>query len=124
MIERQKAVFYCEHCRKHGLSRYAMEQHERLCTLNPLRACRWGGPHSFDYARLAAEFAAHAPCGTEDILTVHDEVNGCPACMLAVFRQSGVEYHYGERGENLWDYKEEVERYRALEREERMADQW
>ena len=46
MITKIKPVYYCEHCKKvgipkHGLSRYKMEYHERICFYNPenKRAC-------------------------------------------------------------------------------------
>lgn len=31
--------YYCDHCRKVGGSRSAMEKHERGCTANPARIC-------------------------------------------------------------------------------------
>lgn len=36
-----KPVYYCEHCKKHGLSKHAMEHHEQFCNKNPInkRAC-------------------------------------------------------------------------------------
>lgn len=41
-----KDVYYCDHCKKHGLSRLAMVKHENVCYLNPINAhpcrdCRW-----------------------------------------------------------------------------------
>lgn len=35
MITKTKDVFYCEHCKKHGLSKHAMTYHESICTKNP-----------------------------------------------------------------------------------------
>lgn len=30
-----KDVFYCDHCKKHGLSRHSMKYHETICRKNP-----------------------------------------------------------------------------------------
>jgi hypothetical protein len=47
MKTRTKPVYYCEHCKKHGLSKPAMEHHENICHKNPenFRPC-------FDCVRL------------------------------------------------------------------------
>lgn len=116
-----KPVHYCEFCKRHGLSRHSMEAHEAKCTLNPVRVCKWGEEgHTAAYGLrvLAEEVRQRAPLGPADIDWLHDEVDGCPACMLAALRQSGLEYHFDtENGGKLWDYGEEVERYRKAERE-------
>ena len=31
-----KPVYYCEHCKKHGLSKSAMTYHESICFNNPI----------------------------------------------------------------------------------------
>lgn len=126
MVTKTKKVYYCDHCKRHGLSRYAMEQHELRCTMNPVRECRWNTPR--DHVRFSAEelvtaMRERSPLKKDDIDWLHDEVDGCPACMLAALRQSGLEYHYLEDGYH-WDYKEEVERFRDYEREEAKYDQW
>lgn len=126
MKVKHKHVYYCDHCRKHGLSRHAMEQHERRCTMNPARTCRWGGSHSFDFPRLAATLRQRAPLTKDAVDWLHDEVDGCPPCMLAALRQSGVEYHYDySAGERIFDYDEAVKRAREDERAEfRRAVGW
>jgi hypothetical protein len=35
MKEKIKTVYYCEHCKKHGLSKPKMQYHERICSSNP-----------------------------------------------------------------------------------------
>lgn len=35
MIEKTKTVYYCQHCKKHGLSKHAMERHEKYCMSDP-----------------------------------------------------------------------------------------
>jgi hypothetical protein len=64
-----------------------------------------------------------APLGREDIAELHDRVGGCPACMLAALRQSGVEYHYDEKHALIFDYTREVERYREDEREQALQEE-
>ncbi len=124
----QKNVYYCGFCKKHGLSRHAMEGHERRCTLNPDRVCRWrieGDPRQYDFRALAAALRNRSSdegfsvrhLVQADIDWLHDEVEGCPACMLAALRQSGVEYGWTRGGGRLFDYDAEVARFRAEERD-------
>lgn len=114
-----------------------MELHEEICTLNPERVCRWlGDDHAkVDLARLVAhlrlvvanESDPHRQTGhlnDEDIEWLRGEVDGCPACMLAALRQSGLDYHYDGRGDNLWDYQEEVKRFREEERRAEDESDW
>jgi hypothetical protein len=119
----KKNVFYCSFCSKHGLSRAAMEKHERHCTLNSMRTCRWksaawdGEDHPIiDLSALIGEVQALTPLTEESLSWLRVQVNGCPACMLAVLRQSGVEYHYALNSGPLFDYQGEVERFREEER--------
>lgn len=122
-----KKVYYCDHCKRHGLSRAAMEKHERYCTLNPERVCRWvlmaypprshGRTHTFRKG-LPRWLRLRAPLTKADIDELRERVNECPACMLAALRQSGVEYHYDyTNGGLLFNYEDEVEEYRKAERE-------
>lgn len=41
MKTKTKEVYYCEHCKKHGLSKHKMEYHEKMCYKNPenIRPC-------------------------------------------------------------------------------------
>lgn len=127
MNAKTKTIYYCDFCRKHGLLRGPMEKHEAGCTMNPQRVCRWAfdghsnGSRVIDIAPLAEWMRSCAPLKRADIDALHDEVQGCPACMLAVLRQSGVEYHYDytEGGSaTLFVYQDEVERFRKDERED------
>lgn len=115
----QKTVYYCDYCRKHGLSRHAMEMHERVCTVNPKRVCRWkidGHDPEPNLPYLYGAIQERAPLDVSDIEWLRREVAGCPACMLAVLRQSGVEFHYSPRGAAIFSYDDEVERLRVEER--------
>lgn len=138
MRETQKTVYYCDFCKKHGLSRTAMEKHEAICTLNPVRLCRWridghsDGKRLVEIVPLAEELrrrcVSHplsadpeSPERTyltkDDIEWLHDEVAGCPACQLAALRQSGVEeWHLDYEGETIFSYEGAVEEARRAER--------
>jgi hypothetical protein len=122
-----KKVFYCEFCKRHGLSRPAMEKHERHCTLNPERTCRWS---LLEYATLRQPATLHrmrrglprwvrmfAPLEERHIEKLREHALGCPACMLSAIRLSGIDrmtdFHFSTR----WDYEEEVNRYREEERQ-------
>lgn len=35
MKTKLKEVYYCEYCKKHGLSKYQMNYHESICSKNP-----------------------------------------------------------------------------------------
>lgn len=100
-----------------------MEKHERHCTLNPHRACRWliSGVHRhaemIHLRSLVIALRQNAPLTDVAIDGLRMAVGGCPACMLAALRQSGVEYHYDAKGLNLWQYGAEVESFRLRERE-------
>lgn len=42
MKEKNKPVYYCEHCGKHGLRKHSMLRHELMCFKNPenIRPCK------------------------------------------------------------------------------------
>lgn len=127
MNAKAKTVYYCDFCKKHGLSRPAMEKHERICTMNPARTCRWikdDAHAAVDLSRLVSEVQSRAPLGENDLAWLHDELNGCPPCMLAALRQSGVEYHYDEKYKPLFWYDKAVEEFREREREEERQDEY
>ena len=127
MNVKTKAVYYCDHCRKHGLSRHSMERHEQGCTMNPARACGWqtGGCTS-DIGSLAVQMKERAISRDggsptfvkDDIDWLHDEVEGCPACMLSALRQSGIEIHYDHAAVRIFDYDDQVLAFRKKEGEE------
>jgi hypothetical protein len=136
MREVTKIVYYCEHCRRHGLSRAAMAKHEAGCTMNPVRVCRWridghsDGTKQMDMAPIAQgvsyrAFHSGGFLSAEDIDWLRSELDGCPACMLAALRQSDVaEFHYDARSGTIFDYATEVERLRRDEREADARDQF
>lgn len=120
-----------------------MAKHESICTLNPERICRWridghsDGTRVVSVGPIAAELASRAdsyPLSSdpesdertlllqEDIDWLRDEVDGCPACMLAALRQSGVDdFHFDPHSTLIFDYIAEVERLRTDERAQEYA---
>lgn len=126
MREARKIVYYCDHCTKHGMSRHAMVKHERYCTMNPRRTCRWhlldygpregGGVHTMRKG-LPRWIRLKKPLGEEDIVQLREYCEGCPACMLAAIRQCGIERYLLFDWNVSWDYLDEVKRYRDDERE-------
>ena len=126
MREVTKKVYYCDFCKRHGLSRFAMEKHERHCTLNPERICRWT---LFEHATFRDPSTPHTmrrglprwlrmlvPIEERHIERLREHVGGCPACMLSVIRLSEID-RMTEFHNYYWDYAEEVKRYRDEERE-------
>lgn len=120
-----KTVYYCDYCSERRFRREAMAKHECHCTMNPGRTCRWAqleygprtryGAHSFRRG-LPRWVRLRAPLVEADLDKLRDHVGGCPACMLAALRQSGVEYHYdAETHNHMFDYQEEVKEYRERE---------
>ncbi len=119
MKERTKTVYYCDFCKRHGLSRHAMIAHEKRCTMNPSRVCKWGGPHEPDTKRWSEVMRSRAPLTADAVAWLRTETDGCPACMLAALRQSElIDYHYDvETSERIFDYDEEIKRAREEERD-------
>ena len=138
MLEKLKKVYYCEYCKRHGMSKYAIEKHELRCTLNPRRECRWcwdslSGRERLErqqsllpnplLAHLGKHVLSDFRLRREDIDWVHDLVDGCPACMLAILRQSNIQYAHDAQGITLFDYDEAVEQWRPMEWErEQLAE--
>lgn len=113
-----KRVYYCDFCRKHSLR--PLTQHEERCTANPDRECHWSqgafsgvhmGPGEL---RPVIEWCKGLPKLTPELIAVlRKKVERCPACMLAVLRQSRTdEWHYVD-GQIIFDYKQEVERFNS-----------
>lgn len=121
---------YCDFCSKGSLRKPDMERHESQCFKNPERTCglcsvRAGGDK---YAELTAELRKRSGEGVpgstnildaakEGVEWLRKEVDGCPACMLAVLQQADV------MAFTDFDYKaERDEWYRAQREEERWLE--
>jgi hypothetical protein len=115
-----KPVYYCEFCKRHRLTAQAIEKHEPRCIYNPLRnACGW---HRDIRPSAPRDFALVFK-DDPDVEWLRKEMDGCPACMLAVIVQArGLGLSDAEAWD--FDYKAEVERVRDRERQDRFADVW
>lgn len=107
-----KPVYYCEFCKRHRLTKSAIEKHEPRCIYNPNRtACGWHTDRKpVGHAGTLAE-------GLKDNLGIEwlrIGADGCPACMLAVVVQADLDDC--ERDDLGFDYKSEVARFRKDER--------
>lgn len=112
MLKVVKPVYYCEFCKRHRLTESAIVKHEPRCIYNPCRSeCGWhkstrpSAPH--DFALVFKD--------DPDIDLLRDEMDGCPACMLAVVAQARK---LGLDDEFVRDFRygEEVDRFRERER--------
>ena len=131
-----KPVYYCDFCKKKGLSKGHMIKHENHCTGNPNRICRICD--GIDIAPLIGKYHGRFTIKKQEsslpILgefetvewigepvthgMILDDVDGCPACGLAVVRASGLldassDFHfdYHEAHKQWWvDRNEEYHR--------------
>lgn len=112
MLTVVKNVYYCEFCKRHRLTKSAIEKHEPRCIYNPNREkCGWHEPH-FRIER-PVEYTGRL----KDLLDVdwlRKAMDECPACMLSVVVQAGLTTN--EREDLGFDYATEVERFRKAER--------
>lgn len=79
MITKTVKRYFCEHCRKGGLSRAAMESHESKCFHNPNRICTVCEEYGSNNTGTQAEINAAAAQGLDAIEAIAD----CPACICA-----------------------------------------
>jgi len=130
-----KKVYYCDYCKKHGLSASSILNHEKHCTLNPKREC--GGCKDWrenikqikyvekhykilqshkdkDSGGITRTFVAEFEDKIKDLA---DKVD-CPFCMLAILRQSNTEKSWAN-----YNYKEEVEKHWERKNEEAQQDE-
>lgn len=111
MKTRKVNRYYCDFCTKANCSASAMGLHEKHCTMNPNRQCRMCCqlrnipvltkmlPSSF-----SAYYDAHGnPISSEYLIRIRVACQKCPACILAVLRQSGVSMDIFS-----FDFKEEA----------------
>ena len=115
MRTKKVSRYWCDYCNKAGLSKSAMERHEKHCTLNPERSCRvcslLGGSHGLPVSDLVALLPDSAPyhasistINTDD-WKIHKELSDavkaampalreavmqCPACIMAALRQANI----------------------------------
>jgi hypothetical protein len=129
----KKNVYYCDHCNKRGLAAIHMRKHEGRCTANPRRfcgTCENAGINVVVEALLKRFTLADNPLAYVDFESIYNpEANndekivswlgepvtleevrrmadGCPSCILAVLRQTGLNRHYFHL--EKFDFKKEL----------------
>jgi hypothetical protein len=118
MLTVTKPVYYCSHCKRHRLTKAPIEKHEPRCIYNPERTvCGW---HEQPYTIPAPADFTEALKKNLDVEWLRKEMDGCPACMLAVVVQADLTFE--ERDDLAFDYKAEIARFRDQERQEQYAD--
>uniref|UniRef100_A0A6M3LLJ2 Uncharacterized protein n=1 Tax=viral metagenome TaxID=1070528 RepID=A0A6M3LLJ2_9ZZZZ len=123
MKQVKKWVYYCDYCKTRRIAKWAMEQHERHCTMNPNRTCQMcsftdgegsveGLPEMIeiiktDVAKLGGDVELFGIDEQSQSLVL-DKLKGittCPACLLAAIRQSGFAGIFYD----AFDFKKEKE---------------
>ena len=137
MIKKLKWRYYCGFCKKSNCSGGAISRHEKFCTMNPNRGCRMCKhpikplslvnllPDPKQFLKVRKEYNNKYYEGWKDtykepLETIKEECNYCPACILAVLRQSKVPLYMLD-----FDYKKEVEEWwKSKNEEERRNDEY
>ena len=122
--------YYCDFCKKSGSSKYYMEIHEKHCTLNPQRECRFcttiSGPttsmeemlkvmpniEDYKVIKIYDDYESISYQGLDVVLKksidkIRELSNNCPGCILSVLRQSNLQTHAFD----IFNYKEEVKMF-------------
>ena len=117
----KKNVYYCEFCKKKGLSAGHMNAHENSCTGNLKRECRMCIDEQPDYPVLIGKYKSQMKMRTEvteeqyvgkyithtieqkpSLDDIAEDCGGCPACVLTVLRACDLCGHEWEMG---FDFK-------------------
>src|ERR1700734_890485 len=98
MTKRQAWHYKCDFCKKSGCSGGHISRHEKACTANPNRVCTMCGHAGAEQRKidhLISVLRENIPTGSNDGKmareALRDATEGCPACMLAAIRQSGLQ---------------------------------
>lgn len=107
MIKKKVYKYWCEFCGKTNCSAASIKKHEKRCTKNPNRECGYCKLLEQEQPNIA-ELVAMLPkpvvvietdycgehytwTGIKEILPIiREKTGGCPACIMAVFRQGGI----------------------------------
>jgi len=131
-----KPVYYCEFCGRHRLTSYSIKEHEKHCTMNPHRVC--GMCDCSDLTPLLEKYEdrfiledvidpIHGTCtinwvwthGEVTLEEIETDTENCPACTLAILRQTGL----GEGPSPIeFDFKKERDEWWAERNAEREKD--
>lgn len=132
MRTRHVIRYYCDFCPRGYFKKPSMERHEKGCTANPNRVC---GLCEYAIPALKQKPIAElvAPMkqtilaelsNDEGMAKLRELAEGCPGCILAAIRQSGIQkaLYDSEYGppELKFDFKKELQAWWATENESRM----
>ena len=126
----------CDFCGKVGYSASWISRHEKHCTMNPDRECGMCaiiGNNPPDLRKIVERIKAQTgpvlwrpdSCGFKmpyvdghlpELADIRDEVEGCPACILAILRQTGL-HHPPLLNEPFYYQKERAAFYEQLNAE-------
>ena len=115
-------MHYCEFCRKKGMSAYYMKKHELGCTLNPHRVCGMCAiislgasademPPTLEQLKAVVDRTKERiqdALGSDALYAIDKkrltEATDCPACILAVLRQTDVacEFDFAKAKQAFW----------------------
>lgn len=102
--------YYCDHCKKAGCSGGHIKSHEIHCTNNPNRICgmcKLAGLDQSSISELVSALGAGNKLGVDNL---RDLTDGCPACMLAAIRQSGLNDDYDNHNTDYIEFSFKKER--------------
>ena len=128
--------YYCEFCKKSGASGYHIQRHENACTMNPNRHCKMCEIAGLDQKPIevlvdaiedlkisqeADSFGMTISLTGDEKETIEqlrDIASGCPACMLAALRQSGiaefVNWRFEDEKKDFWEWGENHEIHNGI----------
>lgn len=93
MQRKQVWLYSCDFCNKKGRSSGHMKTHEKHCTVNPNRFCRFHLLFNQEAAPampdLLATLRTNAPV-LDRMAALRELSDHCPVCILAAVRQSGI----------------------------------
>jgi hypothetical protein len=127
MKTKVKTVYYCEYCKKHSLM--PLLHHEKHCTANPNRRCGMCDNAYGNIPELIVKYKKQIATETKDhgeytstivksqpkLTDIMGELEGCPACTLAVLRGCGL---CGGPFYMEFDYKKERDSWFLANRED------
>ncbi len=135
MRTKKRNVYYCEYCGKHSLM--PLLKHEKHCTANPNRQCRMCDNACGDVPELIEKYKEQTKVETQydcdevfgnrewdevkekpKLADIMDDVEGCPACTLAIMRGCGLchpmfdmKFDYKKEKDNFYTAINEYENY-------------
>ena len=128
----KKNVYYCDFCKKHGMSAGHMAKHEKHCTGNPNRECRVC-KEPIEIGEEAKKLRARFKFVDDDVFgrpesvsikvewidkeitmdEIDEIIQECPVCKLALMRQSELTHFVFSNTALKFDYKKALDTYWA-----------